>query len=1774
MAAEPSDPPDPPMMRSRWIRAVRATATMGLFLVTVATTRAAHASCNQIPGVATSFRGIQGGVSQPFASPGDRLEIQLTADCDGADGFSGSAADYVVSVAFMAVDGRVAIASVASDCDAIAAALAQCRQDARVTHVACTPAADAGDLELVERDGNVRLRFRFPDTDDAVGGSGDDVTLAGPARIAVTERGQPLPCHLAAGPCNTTNSTACVGELFARNGSCDATPHEVFPHFTALPPANDFQALCAGPAPSCRGTAAALRIAVDAAGNALVPIDWRGVLVRQGIPIARLLRGSTTFPAHPGSQLPINVPSRAFLTSFSPQGNKLPPIFDPQTADSGALTLFGTADAPATVLRIARQACSGGSKDGFLCRDDAACPGGGCAGPVFDLASRRFGGVGPVLVPLADLAVEAREPVPLEALLTTDDVLAYVVPERLAAAEGVSGSLNVDDDEVDEVLLLMDRATGSLLPIGSGAAAGRAIARLRIPPYSVPAAIADADIVAFLESRSGEETGGSIEFDRGRSDTVLRVFAAEAGMGRELTAGLDLAADPRPAIDGSPLAISANTIFFRQRPAEALPRRNELVSISTTGTGVTAPGVGYNPALNADGSIVAFATLDGNLVPPPNKDTNAAVDVFVRDRTSASTERVSITDDRREANGDSGAPALTADGRHVFFDSNADLAGDPPRSKDVFRHDRYTRRTTLVDDNRGFPSVSADGSILASLNPAGDVFVFEEGRSRLISRAALRVQASADGRFLVFDRNDTIIVYDRSTGSTERVDVADDGTPANAASGEAGISQDGRFIAFHSRADNLVAGDTNGATDIFVRDRTMRATNRVSVSSTGEQAAGFSLRPRISADGRFVAFESTADNLVLGDDNGAADIFVHDTLTGHTERTGIDADGGIEDPWVAAGFPFALSADGLVVAFESNAALVAADVNQVRDLYVWGPEPVATTGDAEFAAAELPSAEASLHALVRDARGALHPLDLGPAESVAIFAGGAAFLRPEGAGSGPTRTELAVDLDPPAAILSPPNDETISAALVAARGRILDVRVVGLTIGHSFVSDLAVTLRSPAGTTVLLASHRGGNGMDFVDTEFSDAAALPIALGQAPFSDRFRPEEPLAKFRNESAEGLWSLEVKDRIIQDDGVLYSWGIEITYLPSDDLNDDGDSLDRVVHVYSNGSIHNARLAAARTALSGDWAAALVTESDEGNTDLNGDGDTNDLVLHVAARDAVDEPWENTAANADTLALAGDFVVFTRPEATLGRNGTDLNGDGDTTDRVIAIYDARAQRHLPVFDSGFNALAAVDFVAGPTECIGGTADAEPCSSGAQCPAGTCAPALIAFRTPSTRTSPPGNGVAPVTLMNVYDARREIVVATEQTVVPCPFESCPAHLPYKVRRDTVTFLTLEQEQGADLNGDGDLNDMVLQTLNLRHTRAPIARSAQHRTLGSPLVRTACTGNIQSAPLLAVGSVSAGVCTDTGLPCLQDVDCGTGSCFQPPGFCARTRRSQPCTPATAPGQPNPCPNGSYCGRQPDGTYCIEIAGSCRDTTDCAAFDACSGASCHCEDAAEEFLRIPNPFGNNGSAFVASSGECVRTSTTPCGDRSDCPRGYGCGDDGFCGRFDGPCQSQADCVGGAVCRAHLRMVGDADSDGDEIPDSCDNCPLIANPDQADVDGDGVGDACDAKLHSVTPGPTEITGTPSATPTASATPPAAATLTPSASPSPTESAVPPPTSTPTPDSLAAPGDFNCDGSVSAADLPARIALLARRLPAPCGLDPEAMSDDAVLRFAFE
>jgi hypothetical protein len=284
------------------------------------------------------------------------------------------------------------------------------------------------------------------------------------------------------------------------------------------------------------------------------------------------------------------------------------------------------------------------------------------------------------------------------------------------------------------------------------------------------------------------------------------------------------------------------------------------VSVATNGTQGNSNSLGQR--ISADGRFVSFYSFATNLVP---NDTNAAIDVFVHDSVTGETTRESVATGGGEGNGNSQSEgAMSADGNIIVFASFATnlVAGDTNGVHDIFLRNRQTGVTQRV-----------------SLSSAG-----AQGNG-----ASQTPDLSYDGRFVSFTSDATNLIAgdtngfedafrrDLQTSTTVRVSVSSAGVQADERSFFARISGDGGHVVFSTSATNLVAGDTNAETDIFVRNVGAQLTYRVSIATNGTQANSYSGSQSINKDGSIAAFYSTADNLVGLDTNEAVDAFVHDS---------------------------------------------------------------------------------------------------------------------------------------------------------------------------------------------------------------------------------------------------------------------------------------------------------------------------------------------------------------------------------------------------------------------------------------------------------------------------------------------------------------------------------------------------------------------------------------------------------------------------------------------------------------------------------------------------------------------------------------------------------------------------------------------------------------------------------------------------------------------------------------------------------------------------------
>jgi hypothetical protein len=413
--------------------------------------------------------------------------------------------------------------------------------------------------------------------------------------------------------------------------------------------------------------------------------------------------------------------------------------------------------------------------------------------------------------------------------------------------------------------------------------------------------------------------------------------------------------------------------------ARAAVPKTRLVSVSSIE--LQGNQNSYTAFVSAGGRYVVFVSNADNLI---GEDANTYRDVFIRDRRSGRTSLVTRSTDGTQSNNESdaysnGSP-ISADGRFVVFSSLADtlIASDSNALTDIFIRDRErhkTRRVSVtsaeveavggqstdaaVSGNGRFVVFQSEATNLVSgdANGHADVFIRDRknGKTRRVSVSSNGVEGnddsgeasvSADGRYVLFASSATNLVpndnngerdafvRDRWTGKTRRVNVSSDEVQANDDAAYMSISANGRFVAFESSATNLIKHDDNLQTDVFVRDRKEGTTRRVSISSAENQASGWSGYAKISPSGRFVVFEAADTNLVTGDTNGVIDIFVRDLVNGTTRRITSKA-GGVSP--MGSQYP-TITSDGRFVAFESDVVNhVADDTNGYNDVFVRGP---------------------------------------------------------------------------------------------------------------------------------------------------------------------------------------------------------------------------------------------------------------------------------------------------------------------------------------------------------------------------------------------------------------------------------------------------------------------------------------------------------------------------------------------------------------------------------------------------------------------------------------------------------------------------------------------------------------------------------------------------------------------------------------------------------------------------------------------------------------------
>jgi Tol biopolymer transport system component len=1607
-------------MNVRWRRLGGAAALL-LSGVTWSAVRV-DASCNIIPSASRVFRGALGNADRPFAGPGDFVTLRVQpAGCDVlSPPFAPFAFNHVVSLVFTPPSGPTNVVVLTNDCTLVTPCAGATNTCLEVT---------GDDLSTPQRDGERRLFFRFPDTDALSGTATDDRTLSGPVRIAVKDKRLDPPqlaaCELVTASCTSAlpvdGMTVCIDQLFNVDGTCEtatAYVNSTFPHFTALPVPNDYQRMCQTPDPPCLGNTAdavsEARFTIDSAGHALVPMDWSGILVRDvQVPVPRLLRGTGDLGAFTLGTSPfVKIPGEAFLESYTREGAKLPPVFEPQVDEAaGADTvLFGSADAPQTVLRVARRIattreCAAGANMGLPCSADSDCPSSTCVATAPKFRECAGGSH-------AELPCTTSGDCPSSTCVASDC-------HECALAPGTPCNRDAD--------------CGGSGPCGTTACSSDAdcAAGIECGPglFDFDGRFQNGGVGPVVVARNLDATCGAPNDEMctmSLQDSVpLEGFVATSTL-------LGLTVSERISdtdYNGDGDTTDSVTILRDRASGNVLTvagNPNGIGDVSAQGRGtarLTEPPFSY-PIVAAEGNVVALLEPEPlQNTSPEDKNNNGRVfdrilRVYRRDSSTAATEIGGL----RAVDG---APLINArsvevSGGFVFF-----------RQPEAANADQTTQRVSVStagaqgDGAAGAVSVSFDGRLVA----------FESSASNLVAG-----DGNAVSDIFVRDRDvdgDGVFEEGPADVATVRVSVDTGGLDADGPSTTPAISGDGRWVVFQSTATDLVAGDGNGASDVFVRDLWTGTTVRISKDTGGGDPNGASTAPSISFFGRFVAFQSLASDLVAGDGNGTSDVFVYDRDfdddgtfdeggAGETKmvRASVTSSGA-QSAGTAVVAPAApvpslqsISHDGRIVAFVSNATdLVTCDgpcsaTNQVyvhdRDadgdgvFDLTGPDDqIATTrlsapadGTEPDGAALAPASVSFLGHLVAfasDATNLVANCGDAPAPPCDTNATTDVFLHDRWF-AGTERVSLASDG-------SEANGASDSPAL-AADGRTLAYRSAATNLVGGDTNTCPgfatpgtcpdVFLYDRSANLVARASVAAGGGQSS-----GGAASLPslsydggvVALNSAASNlvagdtntcpgfttagtcpDAFvRAADPLDVAEDLTGDGNVNDIVLRALNGTTGAFTTLGPAnaasvsggmVAFLRPElddgtDLNGDGDDSDEVVQVWTgSGMVQNLRCPATAVSMSSTHVAALVAEHGQGGgADYNGDGDLFDTVLMVHLI-SDGEPMASCPTGWTNVGLAADAVRMagTRAFFTVpeySEGGTPLNGPTDMDDNDRVLHVYKADAPTGTTNVG---LAASEFVVNA--------------------AGT----LVAFRSPEVDQAAQdanGDGDENDAVMQVYDAAASALSAYAPKLAAklCDLEACDPRRPYHVFADTVRFLTDECEQGlsatfdcasgfgTDYNDNDFFNEVIVQTLNVR-TGEVLGSGANNEEAANAVDPLA-----DDPTVAALGGTEVYVSA---------------------------------------------------GR------CVENLGIACDPSDAA--DAC----------------------DNGAACEQTAGPTV----------------------GRCMKEHGICQSDDDCPRGVPCEPDAVVVASADSDEDGITDGLDNCPFAANAGQTDTDGDGEGDACD------------------------------------------------------------------------------------------------------------
>ncbi|MGE0487598.1 MAG: TolB family protein [Vulcanimicrobiota bacterium] len=536
-------------------------------------------------------------------------------------------------------------------------------------------------------------------------------------------------------------------------------------------------------------------------------------------------------------------------------------------------------------------------------------------------------------------------------------------------------------------------APGGTASAGPGVSAGSVSVRLApalIPRQEAVLAQSGADqlLISLSEPETGRQVHPLVAFDLDRSLALQSFTVSQVVPGTHLLSLQIFDSSGASFLDQEQLVVvnpgqvtqvkfEAGSPIEEPTPIGFVPL--ERFTVDSNGNQADgAASLDLKNFVSSDGNLIVFGSDATNLV---SNDSNGHRDIFLRNRATGQTTRVSLDSSDLEANGDSNQARLSRNQQFVIFTSDADnlVPGDTNGQSDVFVRDLQAGTTERVsldqfgmeinNDNR-VGELSADGNLAFFLSQGLNVVSspiltnFQlnlyarnrmTGQVELLSISAsagepdggsAETMSSGDGNLVAFSSFATnlvtgdlngvtdIFLRDRVANTTTRINNSTLGEP-DGSSNQPFMTPDGNLLVFQSNATNLVAGDTNGATDIFLLDRTANTIERITQGLNGAETDGNSVVPTISDDGRFVAFSSFATNLVdLVDTNNLRDMFIYDRLTGQTARLNLDPQGNPPADGGAAFFGM-ISGDGRFIVFHSESEnLVADDTNGVIDGFV------------------------------------------------------------------------------------------------------------------------------------------------------------------------------------------------------------------------------------------------------------------------------------------------------------------------------------------------------------------------------------------------------------------------------------------------------------------------------------------------------------------------------------------------------------------------------------------------------------------------------------------------------------------------------------------------------------------------------------------------------------------------------------------------------------------------------------------------------------------------